>query len=159
VAYYLDDDGTNRRIIIMDSTTPVWVEYRLPKPDLFGESYNANSVYSVGAQVYFDSGTNTGSYLPSTTAASSGNFYTCTTATTQGQSPTSTPNSWSLVKVPYFCGDYVTKAVFSDYLRTEGQIDNAAMAEAEAENVKMLQIDRVLRAEGQIRRMNMINTY
>ena len=159
VAYYLDDDGSNRRIIIMDGTTPVWVEYRQPKPDLFGESYNANSVYSVGAQVYFDSGTNTGSYLPSTTAASAGNFYTCTTQTTQGQSPTSTPGSWSIVKIPYFCGDYVTKAVFSDYLRTEGQIDNATMAEAEAENVKMLQVDRILRSEGQVRRINMISTY
>lgn len=159
VAYYLDDDGTNRRIIVMDGTTPVWVEYRQPKPDLFGEPYSATATYGVGAQIYFDTGTGTGSYLPSTTAASAGNFYTCTTTTTQGQSPNTTPGSWSIVKIPYFCGDYVTKAVFSDYLRTEGQIDNAAMAEAEAENVKMLQIDRVLRAEGQVRRMNMINTY
>jgi len=159
IAYYLDDDGTNRRIIVMDGTAPVWVEYRQPKPDLFGESYSANSTYAVGAQVYFDTGTGTGSYIPSTTAAPNGNFYTCVTATSQGQSPLSAPNNWAIVKIPYFCGDYVTKAVFSDYLRTEGQIDNAAMAEAEAENVKMLQIDRVLRAEGQIRRMNMINTY
>lgn len=159
VAYYLDDDGTNRRIIVMDGTSTVWVEYRQPKPDLFGEPFDATLTYAPGAQVYFDTGTGTGSYLPSTTSASAGNFYTCLTATTIGQSPTTNAAKWSVVKIPYFCGDYVTKAVFSDYLRTESQFDAAALAEAEADNVKMLQVDRVLRAEGQVRRLNMINTY
>ena len=159
VAYYLDDDGTNRRIIIMDATSPVWVEYRQPKPDLFGEGYSGNSNYSVGAQVYFDTGSNSGSYLPSTTSAPAGNFYTCISATTAGQSPSSAAAKWSRVKIPYFCGEYLVRSVLSDYLRTESQFEAAALAEEEAEQAKMLQVDRVLRSEGQVRRLNVINTY
>lgn len=159
VAYYLDDDGTNRRIIIMDATSPVWIEYRQPKPDLFGESYSGTAIYSTGAQVYFDTGSNSGSYLPSSTAPSVGNFYTCITSTTAGQSPNTAPGNWSLVKIPYFCGEYLVRSVFSDYLRTESQFEAAAIAEEEAEQAKMLQVDRVLRSEGQVRRLNVINTY
>lgn len=157
VAYYLDDDGTDRRVIIMDGTNPVWIQYRQPKPDLFGESYAGTASYSTGSQVYFDTGSNSGSYLPSSTAPSAGNFYTCVSPTNSGQSPSSSASKWSLVKIPYFCGEYLVRAVFSDYLRTEGQFEAAAIAEEEAEQAKMLQVDRVLRSEGQVRRLNVIN--
>lgn len=154
VKWYLDNDGTNDRIIIMDSVDPVFVEYRLPVISLFGDPYQATSVYSPGAQIYFDTGTSSGSYLPSSTAASSGNFYTCLSATSQGQNPNSSPEKWSKIEIPYFSADWIVRGVFSDYLRSESQFDSAALAEQEAEAAKMTQVDRVLRGEGQIRRMN-----
>ncbi len=154
VRWYLDDNGTNSRVILMDSVDPVFIEYRLPTISLFGDSYSPTSSYSIGSQVYFDTGSNSGSYLPSPTAASSGNFYVCLSPTSNGESPSSAPAKWSKVEIPYFTADYLVRGVFSDYLRSESQFDSAALAEQEAEASKMMQVDRVLRAEGQVRRMD-----
>lgn len=153
VRWYLDNDGTNDRVIVMDSVDPVFIEYRLPVINLFGEPFSGTANYSVGAQVYFDTGTNSGSYLPSSTSASTGNFYTCLAATSQGESPNTAAAKWSKVEIPYFTADWLVRGVFSDYLRSESQFDSAALAEQEAEAAKMMQVDRVLRSEGQVRRM------
>lgn len=153
VSYYLDDSGDSSRIVMLSATNPVWVEYRLPPVTFFGEAYDPSLNYTVGAQIYFDTGTLTGSYQPSKTSGGSGNFYTCIAAGNSGGNPVNTPARWEIVEVPYFTADYLVRAILSDYLRSESQFDSAARADEEAEQSKMLQVDRVLRSEGQVKTM------
>jgi len=46
----------------------------------------------------------------------------------------------------------------ADYLRSEGQYEQASVAEADAEGVKAQEVDKIVRQEGQVRRMN-VYTY
>lgn len=153
VSYYLDDSGDSSRIVMLSSTNPVWVEYRLPPPTFFGEAYDASSNYTTGAQIYFDTGTLTGNYQPSKTSGGSGNFYTCLSAGNSGEHPVNTPARWQMVEVPYFTTDYLVRGILSDYLRSESQFESAAIADQEADQAKMMQVDRVLRSEGQVKTM------
>jgi hypothetical protein len=152
--YFLYTDTTGRYINMMEAADPIFVEWRITKPALFGDPYSATQAYSVGAQVYFDTSSNSGSYLPGPGKAPAGNFYNCTTLTTAGQSPVTTPSSWEMVEVPYFAGEYLVRGALSDYLRSEGQFDQAAIAEADAEAARQREVDRILREEGQINRPN-----
>jgi hypothetical protein len=58
-----------------------------------------------------------------------------------------------MVEVPYFTTDYLVRAILSDYLRSESQFESAALADQEADQAKMMQVDRVLRSEGQVKTM------
>ena len=153
VSWYLDDSGDSSRIILMSSTNPVWVEYRLPPPMFFGEAYDPSLNYNVGSQIYFDTGMLSGSYQPSKTSGGAGNFYKCIASGNSGENPVNTAARWEIVEIPYFTTDFLVRAIFSDYLRSESQFDSAARADEEAEQSKMMQVDRVLRSEGQIKTM------
>ena len=113
--------------------------------------------YSVDAQAYFDPSTNTGSFTPGAGKQPKGNLYNCIIATTANQSPTSNASNWQKVEIPYFLGDYVARAALSDYLRAEGQYDQAQMAENDAEQTRQKEVERILMSEGQVRRMNFFN--
>lgn len=153
VSWYLDDSGDSSRIILMSSTNPVWVEYRLPPPMFFGEAYDPSLNYNVGSQIYFDTGMLSGSYQPSKTSGGAGNFYKCIVSGNSGENPVNTAARWEIIEIPYFTTDFLVRAIFSDYLRSESQFDSAARADEEAEQSKMMQVDRVLRSEGQIKTM------
>ena len=153
VSWYLDDSGDSSRIILMSSTNPVWVEYRLPPPMFFGEAYDPSLNYNIGSQIYFDTGMLSGSYQPSKTSGGAGNFYKCIASGNSGENPVNTAARWEIVEIPYFTTDFLVRAIFSDYLRSESQFDSAARADEEAEQSKMLQVDRVLRSEGQVKTM------
>lgn len=153
VSWYLDDSGDSSRIILMSSTNPVWVEYRLPPPMFFGEAYDPSLNYNVGSQIYFDTGMLSGSYQPSKTSGGAGNFYKCIASGNSGENPVNTAARWEIIEIPYFTTDFLVRAIFSDYLRSESQFDSAARADEEAEQSKMMQVDRVLRSEGQIKTM------
>ena len=153
VSWYLDDSGDSSRIILMSSTNPVWVEYRLPPPMFFGEAYDPSLNYNIGSQIYFDTGMLSGSYQPSKTSGGAGNFYKCIASGNSGENPVNTAARWEIVESPYFTTDFLVRAIFSDYLRSESQFDSAARADEEAEQSKMLQVDRVLRSEGQVKTM------
>ena len=152
--YFLYNDGTNDFINLMQNATPVFVEYRIANPDLYGDAWSSTVAYSVGAQAYFDTSSNTGSFTPGAGKQPAGNMYECIIATTANQSPTSNSANWSLVEIPYFLGDYVARAVLSDYLRAEGQFDQAVIAEAEAEQTREKEVERILTSQGQVRRIN-----
>lgn len=153
VRYYLYETGTESRIVLMDNLSTVWVEYRLPKPVLFGDAYNAASVYTSGSQIFYNTGSTNGSYQPTATALSAGNFYTANQTTTAGDTPTSAAAKWDIVSIPYFCGEFLVRGIFADYLRTGNLPQSAQAAEADAELAKMQAMDRVFRGEGQVRRM------
>ena len=76
-------------------------------------------------------------------------------ATTANQSPSNTPASWDLVEIPYFTGEYIVRGALSDYLRSEGQFQQAVIAESDAETARVAEVDRVLITEGQVNRINM----
>lgn len=157
VKYFLYEDGTDSFINLMENVTPVWIEYRIGNPELYGDAWSATVAYSVGAQAYFDTSTNTGSFTPGAGKQPKGNLYNCIVATTANQSPTSNASSWQKVEIPYFLGDYVARASLSDYLRAEGQYDQAQMAENDAEQTRQKEVERILMSEGQVRRMNFFN--
>lgn len=152
--YFLYSSSSTDYINLIDQVTPVYLEYKVKASALFGDAYSASSAYSVGAQVYFDTSTNSGSFVPGTTAAPAGNLYNCIVATSAGQSPVTTPASWSKVEIPYFCSDFLSRACLADFLRSEGQFEQAIVAENEAEKALEREVDKVLREQGQIRRAN-----
>ena len=62
--YFLYTSSTGDYVNLIDQTTPVYLEYKIKAPALFGDAYNASSAYSLGAQVYFDTSTNSGAFIP-----------------------------------------------------------------------------------------------
>lgn len=152
--YFLYDDGTTQAINMIDNVTPVYVEYRIKSPPLFGDPYSAAVAYSLGAQMYFDTSSASGSFQPTAGKIPAGNLYNCIVATTAGQSPATTPSAWSLVEIPAIFSDFLVRACVSDFLRSEGQFEQAIVAEQEATAAMDREVDRILRSEGQVRRPN-----
>ena len=154
VKYFIYNDSTARYINIMEAADPIFIEYSIKRPALFGDAYSATATYSVGSQIYFDTSTNSGSFQPGAGKLPAGNFYTCLIATTAGQSPFSNSANWSIIEIPDFTGEYLVRSCLADYLRGEGQYEQAMAAEADAETTKQNEADKILRAEGQIRRLS-----
>jgi hypothetical protein len=150
--YFIYENGTTQAINMIDNVTPVYVEYRVRAPAMFGDPYSATVAYSAGAQMYFDTSSISGSFTPTAGKVPAGNLYECIVATTVGQSPATTPSAWSLIEIPYIFSDYLIRACNSDFLRSEGQFEQAMVAEREAEAALEREVDRILRSEGQVRR-------
>lgn len=152
---------TYRETACAKVTTPgsVWIKYRLRSPHLTGDSFDPGVDYYPGAQIWFDTGGDSGLFTPAPGKPFTGNFYTCTTATTAGQTPLTQPSRWELVKIPAIFGKYLTRAVAADYLRSEAQFDQSAAMEADAESLRVAEIDKLLRQQGQDGRLNMTYTY
>jgi len=136
----------------------VWVEYRIKCPELNGVLWNADTEYVPTAQTYFDSGAVSGSYRPVAGKPYKGNFYTSLTTNTN-KKPSEQPNDWAVIQIPHIFATYVTRGIYADYLRSEGQVENAKVAEQEAQAFLDEEIDKIARQQGQTRRINFINPY
>ena len=153
--YFLYEDSTGRYVNVMENTTPIFIEYRIVKTDLVGDLYDPTVSYQVGSQIYFDPSNPTGGqYIPTAGTLSQGNFYTCVSTST-GFSPLTAAQNWQIIQIPYFMGEYLIRSSLADYLRSEGQFEQSQLAESDAEGARELEVDRVLRQEGQIPRLNM----
>lgn len=159
LSFRLYDNGTVQKLVFTSDPSTVYAEYRTKRPELTGELYSSTVAYSIGAQVYFDSGSNTGSYIPVTGKPHYGNFYNCTVATTAGQSPSTHPASWQIVQIPYLFSAYAARGAFADWLKSELQIEAAQVAEMEAQNALVEAVDIILRQQKQVNRINMNRTY
>lgn len=137
----------------------VWVEYRTRPPELFGLGWQQSIEYKAGSQAFFDTGSLTGSYKPQAGRPFSGNFYTCNVNNVNKRPSEHLAVEWTKVEIPYEFAPYVARAVFADYLRSEGQLDSARIAESEAQAFLDEEIDKISRQQGQIRRINFINPY
>jgi hypothetical protein len=160
VAFKLTSTDTDDRVILgalYDGS--VFVEYRIIPPELSGSLWNNTTTYYVGSQVYFDSGSNSGTFNPVDGKPYTANFYNCLIGPNNNHLPESNPTIWSKVKIPYVLGQYLSRAVFADYLRSEGQFDSAQVAEAEAMHFLDLEVDKVVRQQGQVQTYNFIQTY
>jgi hypothetical protein len=136
----------------------VWLEYRIEPVVINGDKWNASTAYSVNSQVYFDSGSNSASYHTIAGKPQNGNFYNCVASNTN-MVPSENAAKWSIVNIPYIFSNYIPRGVFSDYLRSEGQFDSARLAEGEAQAFLDLEIDKVVRQQGQIQKYNFIKSY
>lgn len=121
----------------------VWLKYRLQRPLLTGDVFDATQVYTSGRQVY---------YADPVTAV--GNFYTCTATTTAGQSPATTPGKWTLVALPYLFAEYLVQGGYADWLTQDGQTDKAAAVEGMCEQLLEMEADKLQRQQGQVNRLN-----
>lgn len=159
LSFRIYDDGITQKLVMPTDPGTVYAEYRTKRPELVGDLYAPTIAYSVGAQVYFDSGSNTGTYTPVAGKPHYGNFYNCLEATTAGQSPSTHPAKWQIVQIPYLFASYAARGAFSDWLKSELQLEAAQVAEAEAQNTLTEAIDIILRQQKQVNRINMNRTY
>ena len=151
-------DTEERLVFKTSAITSVWVEYRIEPISLTGTLWNTSTTYYVGSQTAFDSGSNSGTLTQMEGRPFNLKFYKCITQNTNTNPSTNTTN-WVEVKIPYIFGQYVSRAVFADYLRSESQFESATQAEQEARYFLDLEIDKIARQQGQINRINFIKSY
>lgn len=126
---------------VVSDVNVVWVKGRKHRPLLTGDNYSAASTYASGTQVYFD-----------------GNFYDSNTSAAVNESPTTASTKWDLVQLPYIFQGYLIRGAYADYLRATGNNELAMPADGDAEAVLMIESDKLLRQQGQIRRLD-VHTY
>jgi hypothetical protein len=119
----------------------VWLEFRLRRPELAGEPWNANMSYSPGQAVYFVNG------------AGTGNFFLANDVTGAGESPATRADLWDVVAIPYFLRGYLIEGGFADWLTSDGQDAKAARHEGMAQHYLELEADKLYRQQGQGRRI------
>jgi len=160
IAYQIYDSGTARKVVIGNGIVDGWYLYRKDCIELNGDLYSPTVVYYQGVQVYFDSGSGTGSYVPVLGKPHAGNFYTCTVAsTTAGQNPNTHPTYWTKVEIPYIFSSFMAWGSAANWLVSELQTQDAATIEAKAQLVLEQEYDKFLNQQGQYGKINMINTY
>jgi hypothetical protein len=157
--YRLFDYGSGVVLNFPSDPAEAWCEYRLRKPELTGDLYSNTVTYSPGAQVYFDSGSGTGTVVPVAGKPHVGNFYVCMSTTTPGENPNSTPLKWEKLEIPYSFSPYLAKGIAADWLHSEMQFEALQLAEANADRTLGNLIDTVVRGQKQVGRINMTRTY
>lgn len=158
--YQLYDSGTAKKVILNTAIVDGWYLYRIACPAITGDLYSPTVVYYQGVQVYFDAGSGTGTFTPVLGKPHTANFYTCLVAsTTAGQNPNSHPSSWAKVEIPYIFSSFMAWASASNWLVSEGQIQEAVVIEEKAKQVLDMEYDKTLRQQSQFGRINMTNTY
>jgi hypothetical protein len=154
-----NDNGTNKAVV-SSVLKEVWCFYRIKCPTLSGDLYNSTAVYYLDSQIYFDSGSGTGTFTPVLGKPCRGNFYTCLVSNTNaGESPTTHPAKWQKVEIPYIFASYLSWGAASNYFASEMMLTEAAGIESKAKEVLEQEYDKVLRQQGQFGRMNMVKTY
>jgi hypothetical protein len=154
--YTLYYDGTEK---VVCSQEQGYYVYRIKCPELTGDLWDGGVSYSTGAQVYFDEGSGTGSYMPVEGKAHRGNFFNCTLSSNPGESPTTHPSKWAKVQVPYVFGSYMSWGSTANWLISEGMVQEAAVIEGKAKEALEFEYDKATRQQGQFNRLSMIRTY
>ena len=137
VSFRLYDTGSARQLITRGGQSSVYVEYRTTRTDLTGDVWAAGT-YQAGTQAY-----------------STNNFYSNPSS---GSSTTTEPpaSPWEKVEVPSRFSGYLIQGIYSDYLKSNGTKDD--LEDVKAEEILSLEIDSVLREQGQIRK-TIVATY
>lgn len=157
--YSLYDDGTNAKVILDSSTIGEgWYYYRVKAPTLNGTIYK-NIGYFVGSQIYFDDGSNSGTYLPVEGKPHRGNFYTCLLDTSAGQTPNSHPTKWRLEQIPYAFSQYMSWGAGANWYASEGMMQEAGVMEQKAIQVLDSEVDKIVRQQKQIPKLKFTNPY
>ena len=151
-------NSDDRAYLTVAKEGTVWVEYRTKAPELHGVVWDSTTQFVAGSQTYFDAGAISGTFKPVKGKPYSGNFYKAL-INNENHKPSEQPNDWAIIKIPHVFATYVTRGVYADYLRSEGQVENAKVAEQEAHAFLDEEIDKIARQQGQTRRINFINPY
>ena len=150
---------TQERLVIRGTfTEDLYIEYRLEPVSLEGNPWSPSIEYFPTVQVFFDSGSGTGGLTQEEGKPFAGNFYKCLVQNTN-TSPAINNVNWIKVEIPYIFGQYIARGCLADYLRSEGQFDSARVAESEANYFLDVEIDKIVRQQGQIQKTNFIKTY
>ena len=119
----LDWDTDSAGIIVRNGGTSCWVEFQERAPRLFGEVHDDARSYAAGRQVYFSAGF---------TSNFPGNFYTAATAIGTNTDPSDDTTNWVKVEIPLDFALFLEYGAASDWLRANGQPEDANLREAEA---------------------------
>lgn len=160
IDYKLWQDGSTEKVVVAKQLSEGWYLYRKSCPQLKGDVYDSDEIYFMGAQVYFDSGSNTGTLMPVVGKPHSGNFYECIVESTlEGDSPHSAPAKWRKIDIPYNFGTPLAWGSTANWFLSEGMIQEAAAIEQKYEAAREQEYDKATRQQGQVTRMNMVRTY
>jgi len=159
IDFSLVNTQTEERLVIRGTfTEDLYIEYRLEPISLEGNPWNSSTEYYPTVQVFFDSGSGTGGLTQEDGKPFNGNFYRCIVQN-KNTNPATNNVNWIKVEIPYIFGQYIARGCLADYLRSEGQFDSARVAEAEANYFLEVEIDKIVRQQGQIQKINFIKTY
>jgi hypothetical protein len=146
VSYILRDDNSDstnnsgRTINIFSTTSPLFVEYRIVRPELTGDVWETGTTYSgtsSSVQVYHNG---------------EGNFYSTVLSTTNEPDHA----DWSKVSMPKIFENYLVRGVYADYLRSSGQPNLAVNEDQNAESFLTIESDKLYRQQGQVRTANVV---
>jgi len=151
-------DTQERLVVLKNYTEGLYIEYRIEPVELKGNLWSNTIQYSAGSQVYFDAGSVSGTLQQVEGKDFSANFYECLLLNTN-HIPSQNPTAWKKINIPYIFGPYLSRAVLSDYLRSEGQFESAVQAEVEAKMYLDAEIDKVVRQQGQTSNFTFIKSY
>lgn len=132
----------------------VWVETRKESPRLFGDAWNTNQSYRKGAQVYYDSGSESGSLIPVNGYPVQGDFYEYTGENPSGTGSVPTIAPWQRVVIPKLFANAVIHGVHADYRRSTNELEAAQSAEADYAKAVDAALDQTLRQQGSTRPIN-----
>lgn len=163
VSYALADINGTEKIVVNTPIQTVWVEYRIKRPEFNGELWNPTVTYRTNAQAYFDSESGNGTLMPVAGYAHAGNFYYATEALPAGTKPLNNNGAgnakWAKISIPYMFASYISRGIYADFLRSEQQYEDAGKADIDAAGILEQEYDKELRQQGQIRRINFIDSY
>ena len=159
--YEIYDLGTSVRVILPSGLfTTGFYSYRTKFIPLTGTIWKATDVYYQNAQIYFDSGSAIGTYVPVTGKPHSGDFYYCTvSSTTAGSNPSNNPTQWTKISIPYIFGNYMAWGMAANFLISEGKIQEGAGLEQKADMMIAIEVDKYCRQQNQTRKINFTNPY
>lgn len=160
IQYAVYEDSGNTKIVVAESVANGWYFYRKPVPLFTGDIYSPTVTYFQNAQVYFDTGSGTGSYIPVVGKPHSANLYTCVpSSVTAGQNPNTHPANWSKIEIPYVFGSFLSWGAAANWFVSEGMMQEAAVMESKAKEVLEQEYDKHLRQQNQNSRIYMQRTY
>ena len=132
----------------------VWVESRKEAPRLFGDAWDTAVSYRPNAQVYYDSGSETGSLIPISGYPVQGDFYAYTGTSNSGTGSIPTIGSWQRVQIPKLFANALIHGVHADYRRSTNEIEAAQSAENDFRVALDSALDQTLRQQGSTRPIN-----
>lgn len=117
--------------------TSVWVRYKWTKPELIGDNYSATATYEAGDQVYFN-----------------GDFYDALEDIAAGDTPTTHPDGWDKVEIPYSARNYLIRGAYADMLEHDrADVNNVGRADSLARQALDKELDGLYRRQGQVRQI------
>jgi hypothetical protein len=137
IGYQLIHTGTSPAVVLSQFSDTVWVKYRLPRPRLTGTVWDSSTSYAIDAQCYYE-------------VSDAGQFYRSLQSVNIGQNPTTSPTYWAQLDIPLIFQGYLVRATYADWLRGEGQHEQALIEEGSAEQMLAHEADRLFRQQGQV---------
>ena len=145
IDFILYDDGTDsdtnsgKTVTVFTTTSPLYVEYRIIRPELKGDITTAQ--LEIGDQLYYS-----GHFWEAKTVRSAGDHQPDSTDTT----------NWKKILVPKIFENYLIRGVYADYLRSSGQTNLAVNEDQNAESFLTIESDKLYRQQGQTRTANVV---